>query len=154
VSVRKGGAACAGDDKKGTKFRAHVIGWKETKMLDVVAGFPERILAFSAKKRLTKQDYREVLIPNVSEALSRYDKVSIYYEFGPEFVGLNPGAAWEDFKIGMRTLSRWERMAVVTDVGWIRIVVNVFRYLFFFSERARVFAVSEAAEARRWIAAG
>jgi hypothetical protein len=127
-------------------------------MLEIVAGFPERVLAFSVKGRLTKKDYGEVLIPTVNRALARYDKVSVYYEFGPDFTGIDAGAALADFKIGMKTLWRWERMAVVTDVEWIRIVVNVFRYLFFpvfliFPGAARVFAMREAAEARRWIAA-
>ena len=48
-------------------------------------------------------------------------------------------------------LSRWERVVVVTDVDWIRLAVNVFRFLV--PGEIRVFGTSQASEARSWIAA-
>ena len=65
---------------------------------------------------------------------------------------MEPGAVWEDFKIAVEHLSRWERVAVVTDVEWIRHAVNVVRFLM--PGEVRLFATSEAATAREWIAAG
>ncbi|MGO9057741.1 MAG: STAS/SEC14 domain-containing protein [Candidatus Binataceae bacterium] len=53
--------------------------------------------------------------------------------------------------MGVEHLSRWERVAVVTDVDWIRHAVYVFRFLM--PGEIRVFAVSEAAAAREWITA-
>jgi hypothetical protein len=38
-----------------------------------------------------------------------------------QFSGIDAGAVWEDFRVGMEHLSRWERMAVVTDVEWLRL---------------------------------
>lgn len=49
----------------------------------------------------------------------------------------------------MEHLSRWDRMAVVTDVEWIRLAMNAFRFLL--PGRLRVFPVSEIDQARRWI---
>jgi hypothetical protein len=42
-------------------------------------------------------------------------------------------------------------MAVVTDVEWIRIALNFFRFLV--PGEVRVFAMDRAAEARAWVAA-
>jgi len=64
---------------------------------------------------------------------------------------MDAGAAWEDFKLGIGHLARWERVAVVTDVDWIRVAMNFFRFLL--PGEMRVFATSRASEARRWIAA-
>jgi SpoIIAA-like len=61
------------------------------------------------------------------------------------------GAMWEDFRVGIGHLSGWERIAVVTDVDWIRHAINAFRFLV--SGETRIFPTSEAAKARRWIAA-
>jgi hypothetical protein len=46
-------------------------------------------------------------------------------------------------------LSRWERMAVVTDVDWIQYLMNAFRV--FMPGRLRVFATAQTSEARAWI---
>jgi hypothetical protein len=74
-----------------------------------------------------------------------------HYELGREFSGMEAGAMWEDFKIGVEHLSRWERVAVVTDVDWIRHAVNVFRFLM--PGEVQVFATSKAAAVRQWITA-
>ena len=42
-----------------------------------------------------------------------------FYEITPQFSGIEAGAIWEDFRIGMEHLLRWERVAVVTDLEWI-----------------------------------
>jgi hypothetical protein len=46
--------------------------------------------------------------------------VWLHYETAADFSGFDPGAMWEDFKVGMEHLTRWERVAVVTDVEWIK----------------------------------
>jgi hypothetical protein len=120
-------------------------------MIEILEGFPDSVIAFAAKGRVTRNDYDDVLIPKLKEALARRKRVRCYYELGSSFAGIEAAAAWEDFKLGIEHLSRWERVAVVTDIDWIRLAVNVFRFLV--PGEIRVFATSQAAEARTWIAA-
>lgn len=121
-------------------------------MIEILEGFPDDVVAFAARGCVTKGDYDGVLIPKVRQALGRREKIRLYYELGPDFSGIEPGAAWEDLKLGMDYLSRWAQVAVVTDVGWIRLAVNMFRFLV--PAETRIFAASEAPEARRWISVG
>ena len=51
----------------------------------------------------------------------------------------------------MEHLTRWERIAVVTDVDWIKHMVQFFRFLM--SGENKVFPLAEAAQARAWIVA-
>jgi len=118
-------------------------------MIELVDGLPDSVVAFSAKGHVTRKDYEDVLIPKVKEVLGRQGKIRCYYELGTAFAGIEPGAAWDDFKLGFEYLSRWERVAVVTDVAWIRLAVNAFRFLV--PGEVRVFAAAQAAEARLWI---
>jgi len=99
---------------------------------------------------VTKRDYQDILVPRIELTLKRHPKIHCDYELGREFSSMEAGAMWKDFKIGVKHLSRWERVAVVTDVDWIKHAVNVFRFL---PGEVRVFAVSEAAAAREWITA-
>ena len=81
--------------------------------------FPDNVLAFVCKGRVTKTDYDAVVVPALINALKSHGKVRLYYETAPDFAGLDPGAVWEDFKVGVEHLTRWERVAVVTDVEWM-----------------------------------
>lgn len=120
-------------------------------MIEMLEGFPDGIVAAVAKGRVTKGDYDDVLIPAIKAAFERRPKVRCYYELGREFSGMDAGAAWEDFRVGLGHLSGWERIAVVTDVDWIRFTMNAFRFLV--PGEIRLFPTSEASEAKRWIAA-
>jgi hypothetical protein len=121
-------------------------------MIDLLDGFPDGVVAAVAKGRVTRRDYEAVLIPAVEAAFARRDKVRCYYELGREFAGMDAGAVWEDMRVGLGHLSAWERVAVVTDVDWVRLAINAFRFLL--RGEVQVFPSSEAAEARQWIAAG
>lgn len=120
-------------------------------MIEIIENFPENVVAIAAKGRLTRQDYDEVVIPKIEEALKGHEKIRCYYELGAEFSGMDAGAAWEDAVIGLEYWSRWERVAAVTDVPWIAHTLNAFRFLM--PGRMKVFPVSEAAAARAWIIA-
>ena len=98
-------------------------------MIRILSGFPENVVAVACEGRVTRKDYDDVLVPAVTAALQRHEKVRLYYEITPQFSGMEAGAIWEDFRVGMEHLLRWERIAVVTDVAWIRHTVNAFRFL-------------------------
>ena len=120
-------------------------------MISILENFPETTVAFRCQGRVTREDYEKILIPRVNAALARHGKIRIYYEIGPEFSGIEAGAVWEDTKLGFEHLARWEKLALVTDVEWIRLAVGAFHFLM--PGRLRLFHSSESAQARAWVAA-
>jgi SpoIIAA-like len=124
--------------------------WR-TDVIKVLEGFPDPIVAVLAEGQVTRQDYEEVLIPRVKQALAKHAKVRLYYELGSAFNGIDAGAAWEDFKIGLEHVTRWERIAVVTDVQWLRLTLGAFRFMM--PGKLSVFPTSQTIEARAWIKA-
>jgi SpoIIAA-like len=120
-------------------------------MIEHLKDFPANVLAFVCKGRVTKQDYDTVLVPVVVDALTKHDKARLYYETAADFTGIDPSAVWTDFKVGMEHLTRWERIAVVTDVDWIKNTMKFFSFMM--PGEMRLFPLSEAAQAREWIAA-
>lgn len=120
-------------------------------MIEHLTDFPPNVVAFVASGTVTRQDYRDVLIPAVAAALAAHSKTRLYYELGPTLAAFDPGAMWEDFKLGVEHLTRWERIAVVTDIDWIKNTVRAFGFLI--PGQVRLFPLKAAAEARAWIAA-
>lgn len=119
-------------------------------MIEVLADFPDNIIAFKCHGRVTKDDYDTVLIPDVEKRLTRHEKVRIYYEFAPDFDGIDPAAAWEDTKVGFSHFLHWDRIAVVGDVEWIRQATPFFGFMM--PAEVRTFSLAEATKAREWIA--
>jgi hypothetical protein len=118
-------------------------------MIEQLSGFPDNVLAFAGRGRLTRADYTEVLTPAVEQALATHPRVRLYYELGSDFTGIAPGAMWEDFKVGVEHLTRWERVAVLTDVEWIRSAIRLFSFIM--PVEVKSFPISGTAQARDWI---
>ena len=120
-------------------------------MIEALPNFPPNVLAFACKGHVTRDDYETVLVPAVEKALQQHEVVRLYYEIGSDFAGIDPSAVWQDVKIGVGHLQRWERIAVVTDVDWIKHTMSVFSFLI--PGELKIFPVSEASMARNWIGA-
>lgn len=120
-------------------------------MIEHLKTFPDNVLAFVCHGHVTKADYDTVLVPAVESALKTQDKLRLYYETAPDFAGIDPGAMWEDFKVGVEHLTRWDRFAIVTDVEWIKHSIRFFSFLV--PGSLKLFPASEAAQARAWISA-
>ena len=119
-------------------------------MITRFSGFASDVVAVACSGHVTRSDYETVLIPTVEAALKANPKVRLYYQIGADFAGIDPGAMWEDFSIGMEHLSRWERIAVVTDVAWIRHTIQAFGFLM--PGKVRIFPLTDEAQAKAWIA--
>jgi hypothetical protein len=114
-------------------------------MFQIIDGLPDNVVGIIAKGRVTNSDCDKVLKPAMESTLKRHDKVRLYYQIGCRF----PGAAWENLRLGIEPIPQWERVAIVTDVGWVRHTVNALRFLI--PGEVRVFTSNEAYEGCAWI---
>jgi hypothetical protein len=117
-------------------------------MIDLIGGLPESVVAFVATGRVTSADCDMVLLPAVARARKRHNKLRLYYELDCRF----PGAAWEDLDIAPLQLQPWERVALVTDVSWMRHTVKALRFLI--PAEIRVYPRAQSDEGRGWITEG
>jgi hypothetical protein len=90
-------------------------------MIEQIAGLPPGTLGFRASGQVTATDYERVVVPDIEAAFAVNRKLRLLYHIGPEFTGFEPGAMWEDAMLGFRHFSGWDRVALVTDVHWLRI---------------------------------
>ncbi|GFE59075.1 STAS/SEC14 domain-containing protein [Geobacter sp. AOG1] len=118
-------------------------------MLERIQGLPDNVLGFEAKGEVTGADYESVLIPAVENMLAQRKSIRFLYHLGNEFTGFNVKAMWDDAKVGLQHLAAWERVAVVTDVEWIRVAMKAFGFVM--PGKLRAFGNDELVEARRWL---
>jgi hypothetical protein len=118
-------------------------------MIELIEGLPDNVVGFSARGTLSSDDYEKVLIPAVDRALESHDKLRLLSVLGGQFEGLTAGAIWDDTRVGFSHVTRWEKIAVVTDKDWLRHSVDIFGYLI--PGEVKAFAESEEATARSWV---
>ena len=118
-------------------------------MIDILQEYPDNVLAVSGSGRITGDDYRLVLVPAAEARISRHGAVRVLYYLGPKFRGFSSSAVWSDMMFGLSNWSKFGRIALVTDVEWIRASAHLFSP--FFHGALRVFGVTELRVASAWI---
>jgi len=98
---------------------------------------------------VTAQDYENVLLPAVDEALKRHKKIRFLFRTGKDFSGYTAGAMWDDAKLGVRHLTAFDKIAVVSEVPWLVQAVRFFRFLI--PCPVKVFSSEKLPDAKAWI---
>ena len=118
-------------------------------MLKIMNDLTGNVLGVSAEGKITGTDYETVLIPAIEERLKTNKKIRMLYHLGNNFTGFEISAMFDDAKIGMRHLSAWERIALVSDHDMINTFAKFFGYML--SCELRIFKNSELDIAKKWI---
>ncbi|MBI1397151.1 MAG: STAS/SEC14 domain-containing protein [Betaproteobacteria bacterium] len=119
-------------------------------MIEQIPGLPGNVVGFRATGTVTAADYESVIMPAVEALFAREKSVRFLYHLGPEFAGFEAGAVWDDAKLGLKHLSGWDRVAVVTDVDWVRHAMRLFAVVI--PGHVRVYSNAEYFDAEKWLA--
>lgn len=130
-----------------------VIGPKLTAMVERLADMPPGTIGFRAAGEIERQDYDEVLAPELQQALDAGGGLRTLYVI-EDLDEIEPGALWADaklgFDLGIRHREAWVRSAIVTDIEWIARATKLFAWMI--PGEARVFPLAEVDQAKTWVA--
>ncbi|WP_462329128.1 SpoIIAA family protein [Thiohalocapsa halophila] len=104
---------------------------------------------YSAHGQVTAADYEDHVMPAVEAVLMRHEKVRLLYQLGADFHGFDAGALCDDSKVGLSHLAAWERIALVTDIGWLRGTTKAMGFMM--PGQVRVLTNTELETARNWL---
>jgi len=107
-----------------------------------------RLLHIHFTGKLTKQDYQQ-FAPEFESAFVKYPKIRMMLEMD-DFKGWEAGAAWEDFKLGIRHFNHVERIAMVGDKKWEEWMATLCKP--FTTAKVKYFPRQETAQAHDWAA--
>ena len=119
-------------------------------MLKIITDLPNNVLGVSAEGKITGTDYETILIPAVEEKFKTNKKIKLLYHLGNNFSGFDLNAMLDDAKIGMKHLSSWDKVALVSDHQMINTFAKFFGYLL--PCEIRIFKDTELEVAKKWIA--
>ncbi len=118
-------------------------------MLERMTTLPPGIDGVNATGMISKEDYEAVMDP-IMDAARREDSTSGALSGGPRVSQLDtPGAAWEDMKVGLRSIRLFDACAVATDIAWIREATRLTTFLM--PCPVKLFAADEVDGAVDWL---
>ena len=118
-------------------------------MLERLTDLPPGIDGVKAVGKVSKRDYDDVMGPLSERARCDGRKLRLIYEVGPEFEGFTGGAMWEDAKLSLTNLRRFEGVAVVTSVKWIAESTRLAAFMM--PCPVKIFGIGERAAAAEWL---
>jgi hypothetical protein len=121
-------------------------------MIEKLDDMPAGTVGFRAAGDIERQDYDEVLAPELRRALEAGGGLRTLYVI-EDLDEIEPGALWADSKLGLDLgvghHDAWVRSAIVTDIGWMARATRMF--LWMIPGEARVFPVAELERAKAWV---
>jgi hypothetical protein len=122
-------------------------------VIERLTDMPPGTVGFRATGEIEREDYDDVLVPELHRALEAGGELRTLYVID-DLEEIEPGALWADsklgFDLGVRHHDAWERSAIVTDLDWIANATRLFAWMM--PGQARVFAVADLAAAKEWVA--
>jgi SpoIIAA-like len=119
-------------------------------MIRPLTDLPAGVIGFEADGKIRAEDYTQVLIPAIEQQLGAGEDLRVVLVFH-SFEGMSADAAWHDLKLGIEHLTRWKRIALVTDLEWMAQVTRLFGWMT--PGEARHFPLAEREAAVTWAAA-
>lgn len=117
--------------------------------MEIIQDMPDNVVAVKASGKVSGEDYDDILIPAVESSLKRHGKIRVLYQLSNDFSGFTAGAMLDDAKLGIRHLTEFEKIAVVTDAEWISRAVQFFS--FFIPCPVKIFGNNDISEAKSWL---
>jgi SpoIIAA-like len=119
----------------------------EKPAIDVSSESNGKLLLIRISGKLHKHDYQQ-FVPIVEKAVREHGKIRMLVEMR-NFHGWDIGALWEDVKFDAKHFSDIERLAIVGDSRWEKLMAAFCKP--FTTATIRYFPSEKLAEARAWI---
>ena len=117
-------------------------------MIEELNDLPAGVIGFEVSGRIRAEDYRDVVLPTLERAAATGEVRFVIVM--RDFDGMSGGAVWQDLKVGIEHFRAWKRIALVTDITWMRDLTSLFGWMT--PGETRTFALAQRDEAIEWAA--
>ncbi len=113
---------------------------------------PANTAAFRAVGEVTADDYRNVLVPEVTRLAKKINEINFLFLIDTEIKNFTAAAWIEDAILGLKNLGKWNRAAIVTDSDKAISFTNAFSY--FVPGEFKGFKKEAFEQALKWVETG
>lgn len=120
-------------------------------MIEVLPQSQGNTLVIKATGKLTDQDYKDTLIPNLESIIRKHGKARVLLDLSEDFEGWEPAAMWDDARFGVTHRNDFEKLGVIGGPRWIEWGLKLGGLMV--SGEIKCFSPSEHGQALSWIGA-
>jgi SpoIIAA-like len=117
-------------------------------MIKELNDMPSGVIGFEASGKLKAEDYRDTVLPALEQAAASGEVRFLIVMH--DFDGMSGGALWQDLRLGVEHLRAWKRVALVTDIGWMHHMTDLFGWMT--PGATKAFSLADLDEATTWVA--
>ncbi|REG96093.1 SpoIIAA family protein [Flavobacterium aquicola] len=118
-------------------------------MIQLESNTPSNVAAFRATGEVTKEDYENVVIPEVERVISSIGHINFLLYLDTAIENFTAGAWVQDALLGLKNIAKWNRAAIVTDSDTAITFTNGFSY--FVPGEFKGFKKEQYNEAVTWV---
>lgn len=118
-------------------------------MLERINGLPDFVVGIKATGEVTKEDLETVLIPALDQQVEKYDAIHYLLHLETDVQNWDFGAWVSDAKVGLKHLTKWKKIAVVSGQEGVQKFTDIFSKLT--PGEARGYAPDQLETAKAWV---
>jgi hypothetical protein len=123
-------------------------------VIELMSDLPDGVVGLRFSGSVSGAEYREIAHPRLESLVESEGKIRLLVVMGAAFEHFEGGALWEDLKFGLhdglKSASKFEKTALVTDEGWARHAVELLGWMV--PGAIKVFDLDSLADATEWVA--
>lgn len=98
-------------------------------MITVLPDTPDNVAAFQAHGEVSKEDFENLVMPHVEAKVKIFDELNYLLLLNTEVENFSFGAWIQDALLGLKNITRWNRVAIVTDQKAVQNFTDIFSVL-------------------------
>jgi hypothetical protein len=118
-------------------------------MLTIIENLPPHVLGVRASGEVTANDLKTVLLPGLEGLTKRYNEIYYLLVLETKVGNFTAGAWLQDAMAGVKHLTQWKKMAIVSDQKAVENFTDIFSYVT--PGEAKGFSHDELQEAISWV---
>ena len=118
--------------------------------MNEIRDVPENVFAVIASGDVTTEDYKSVMLPGLEAQSVKQDKINFILVLDTDISNLSIGAWIQDMWAGIKHLTNWNRVAIVTDQKGVEKFTDMFSYVV--PGEFKGFPLAELNNAKSWAA--
>jgi hypothetical protein len=118
-------------------------------MLTILKDVPPNVAGFHATGIVKAEDYTKVAIPEIDRVANLYNKINFLMLLDTDISNYDIGAWIKDIGVGIKHLTKWNKMAIVSDQDWVNKISEVIGYVI--PGNVKSFPRAEYEFAKEWV---
>lgn len=118
-------------------------------MLSKIQNLPDYVFGVRATGEVTADDLKSTLLPGLEALTDKYKEIYYILVLETKVENFTAGAWYQDMVAGLKHLTAWKKMAIVTDQKSVENFTDAFSYVT--PGEAKGFSLDELDDAITWV---